>query len=302
MNFAKYQHIERFGTIETEGIEIGTCHVFPKIDGTNASVWLGDDMEIHCGSRRRHLAFDDDNAGFMAWAAAHCDALRALLMMHPDVRLFGEWLVPHSLKTYRADAWRRFYVFDVCRDLPDGSLEYLPYDDYTAMLEDQGIDFIPCIGVVKNGDYETFVRQLDRTEFLVEDGQGVGEGIVIKNYAYKNKFGRTTWAKIVRSEFKEKHAKAMGPTELSAKTDVEGHIVEDFCTVALIEKTHAKIVAECEGWSSSDIPRLLNTVYHDLVQEECWNIVKKYKSPMVNFKRLQSMIVVKIKETMPKLF
>ena len=39
--FVKYQHIERFGTQETEGIENGTCYVFPKIDGTNASLWQG---------------------------------------------------------------------------------------------------------------------------------------------------------------------------------------------------------------------------------------------------------------------
>ena len=41
MEFKKYQHIERLGTLEVEGIELGTCYVFPKIDGTNGSnlVW-----------------------------------------------------------------------------------------------------------------------------------------------------------------------------------------------------------------------------------------------------------------------
>ena len=38
MEFRKYQHIERFGTSEVEQIEIGTCYVFPKIDGTNNMV------------------------------------------------------------------------------------------------------------------------------------------------------------------------------------------------------------------------------------------------------------------------
>lgn len=32
MEFEKYQHVERFGTTETEVIENGTCYVFPKID------------------------------------------------------------------------------------------------------------------------------------------------------------------------------------------------------------------------------------------------------------------------------
>ena len=32
MDFRKYQHIERFGTTEVDGIELGKCYVFPKID------------------------------------------------------------------------------------------------------------------------------------------------------------------------------------------------------------------------------------------------------------------------------
>lgn len=31
MSFIKYQHLERYGNTEVEGIEVGTCYVFPKI-------------------------------------------------------------------------------------------------------------------------------------------------------------------------------------------------------------------------------------------------------------------------------
>ena len=40
MQFTKYQHLERLGTTEVEGIEVGEVYVFPKLDGTNASVWV----------------------------------------------------------------------------------------------------------------------------------------------------------------------------------------------------------------------------------------------------------------------
>ena len=30
---------------------------------------------------------------------------------------------------------------------------------------------------------------------------GVPEGVVIKNYNYENKYGRTTWAKIISEDF-----------------------------------------------------------------------------------------------------
>ena len=48
MQFREYQQVERFGMPEVQQINFGRCFVFPKIDGTNVSVWLGDAGEI-CG-------------------------------------------------------------------------------------------------------------------------------------------------------------------------------------------------------------------------------------------------------------
>ena len=39
-SFSKYQHVERLGTTETNGIEMGMCYIFPKIDGTNSQLWF----------------------------------------------------------------------------------------------------------------------------------------------------------------------------------------------------------------------------------------------------------------------
>ena len=116
MEFKQYQHIERFGTMEVEGIEIGTCHVFPKIDGTNGSVWMENDS-VWCGSRKRPLTIESDNAGFLIGIYETEERFKSFFIMYPNIRLFGEWLVPHSLKTYWDDAWRKFYVFDVVQDL-----------------------------------------------------------------------------------------------------------------------------------------------------------------------------------------
>jgi hypothetical protein len=33
-------HIEKFGNTGVEGIELGECYVFPKLDGTNSSLWF----------------------------------------------------------------------------------------------------------------------------------------------------------------------------------------------------------------------------------------------------------------------
>ena len=170
------------------------------------------------------------------------------------------------------------------------------------MLAGADVDYIPCIAILRNGNQEAFLKCLDGNNFLIEDGKGDGEGIVIKNYDYKNKYGRTTWAKIVTSEFKEKHQKEMGPCVKAVTLDSADRVVDEYCTTALIEKVYAKIVTECDGWSSRFIPRLLNTVYYELVCEECWNFVKKFKNPTINFKRVQQLVVAKIKEKKPELF
>lgn len=296
--FKKYQHLERFGTTEVQNIELGECFVFPKIDGTNASVWI-ENEQIQAGSRTRHLSLDKDNAGFLEWVLKQKNILD-YLKENPTHRLFGEWLVPHSLKTYREDAWRKFYVFDVVEDLEE-DFKYIKYNDYKLLLEKHNIDYIPPIAVIRNSNYEQLVNQLMKNDFLIEDGKGYGEGIVLKNYDFKNKYGRTTWAKIVTSEFKEKHAKVMGKSTIEGKKMVEEEIAEKYVTTAFCEKEFAKI-ENTDGWSSKMISRLLNVIYYEIVKEECWNFVKEHKNPVINFKTLQHFIFVKVKERLPRVF
>lgn len=300
MEFKKYQHIERLGNTEVNNIEIGVCYVFPKIDGTNSSVWLNEG-NLCGGSRNRELSLDKDNAGFLA-AIKEDDAIINYLKKHPTHRLFGEWLVPHSLKSYRDDAWRKFYIFDVCVDSENETgLEYIPYEVYQPMLEEFDLNYIAPLRIIKNGDYENFILCLEQNNFLVKDGHGTGEGIVIKNYDFYNKFGRQTWAKIVTSEFKEKHHKAMG-APITENRMIEESIVEEFVTSAFVEKEYAKIVTEKDGWSAQYIPMLLSKTYYELINEEMWNIIKKFKNPNINFKTLNAMTINKIKEVKAEIF
>lgn len=306
--FVKYQHLERLGTDEVNGIELGECYVFPKIDGTNASVWIDDEGVIKAGSRRRELSSEDDNAGFYAWVVEQSNLLHYLLE-NPTHRLFGEWLVPHSLKTYRESAWRNFYVFDVAFDKKlheinhegDSEVKYLHYEQYKPLLEKYDISYIHPIAIIKNGSYEHFIDQLQKNVFLIEDGKGCGEGIVIKNYGFFNRFGRQTWAKVVTSEFKEKHRKEMGAPLLQGGKVIEEEIAKKFITKALVDKEHSKIVSEA-GWSSKFIPRLLNTVFYSLVKEDAWEFVKEHKNPTINFKTLQHFVIAEIKAKKPEIF
>lgn len=549
--FKKYMHIERFDTTEVQNIELGECYIFPKIDGTNASIWL-DDGELQAGSRKRHLSVDNDNSGFCKWAKEQPNLL-AYLQENPTHRLFGEWLClsgdtkirlvsggkrghtmtlkeiyeyanmpveevanytkkngvksvtirepwwkrygypqlftlhidddiikphrmqniiytgkkdvykittrkgftikstlehkfltnygwtqlkeikvddvvavsplnlypnertrrkrsreidriqdaykesigkcekcglatcleihhidlnpnnnaesnlkvlcrechkwlhkdnikanydynyefdkvisidrigeedcyditmegydentanfvangfivhncPHSLKTYREDAWRHFYVFDVALDKEESEIaheedsqHYIPYDAYKPLLEKHGIDFISPLAIIKRPSYEQLIKQLEKNVFLIEDGKGTGEGIVIKNYDFFNRYGRQIWAKIVTSEFKEKHNKTMGAPKVEGKKILEEEIAKKYVTTALCEKVKAKIELDNDGFESKHIPRLLNTVYYDVIKEESWNFIKEFKNPTINYKTLQHFIFVQVK-------
>lgn len=302
MDFKEYMSVKRYGTTEVEGIDVGTCYIFPKIDGTNASVW-NNEGKIEAGSRRRKLSLDSDNAGFFEWILDNPLAypITELLLENKGLRLYGEWLVPHTLKTYRDDAWRRFYIFDVSVEDDDGVERLVPYDEYQRLLEAYQVDYLAPLGIVDNPSYESLVHYLDLNNFLIKDGKGAGEGIVVKNYDFINEFGRQTWAKIVRSEFKEKHHKEMGAPRREDHL-VEEEIASEFVTQALCDKTLAKIKEDKGGWDSPMIPELLNRVFYDVVNEDAWEFVKKHKFPRIDFNRLRHFVYAEVKKHLPIIF
>jgi hypothetical protein len=287
--FDKYQKVKRVGDDECEGLLDGRVHVFPKLDGTNASVWVDESGEIKAGSRNRELSLDHDNHNFAGWVL-QADDLRCFMRDYPYLRLYGEWLVPHTLKTYREDAWRRFYVFDVEFDG-----RYLSYEEYQPLLHRYNLDYIPCLAILNNPAREDLGRYLERATFMMQDGH-LGEGIVAKNYYYLNKFGRPNWGKIVRAEFRDANNKEFGPPVLDCASQVEIEIAEQYVTQALVDKERAKIE------TSPIQPRLLQQVYHSIIVDDLWTILKQRNGAIINFKRLQGAVTRRTKKFAPDLF
>jgi len=297
MSFLKYPHLERFGSSEVEAIEVGTTYVFPKLDGTNASVWAAEDYSIKAGSRNRELTLEADNAGFYA-AMLQDKQVNAYLLEYPYHILYGEWLVPHTVKTYVDTAWRKFYVFDVFNTITQ---QFVPFNAYEENLKAYGLNYLAPIAIIKNGDVSVFTKCLEKNTFLIKDGEGVGEGIVIKNYDFVNRYGRVTWAKLVTNEFKDSHHKEMGAPLIGCEI-VEEKIVNKLVTSSLVDKVVAKIINDTGGWSSKNIPQLINTVFYDLIREDAWTMVKEFKNPTINFKTLSHYTTAKVKELRKDLF
>lgn len=65
MEFKEYQHIQKIGISEVDGILNGKCFISYKIDGTNSCVFLKDDGSLGFGSRHKEVTKDSDQTGFV---------------------------------------------------------------------------------------------------------------------------------------------------------------------------------------------------------------------------------------------
>jgi len=289
--FKKNQHVEKIGHRETNGLLFGECYVFPKLDGTNASVWMMDE-NVQFGSRNRQLEEGKDNAGFMAWGLNQHKFVD-LFAQYPNLRLYGEWLVPHTLKTYEDSAWRKFHVFDV----KDSKDNYVPYDQYCGILELYGIDYIPPLAIINNPRIEDIEHYMNENKYLIKDGEGCGEGVVVKNYNFQSDNGKIRWAKFVRNNFRGEHAKQFGVPVRATTSETEAKIAEAFVTRTNVDKVIAKLTLN-EEWTNKMIPRVLSTVHYDVIQEEMWTILKKFKNPTIDFGRFQGLVYQRTKTLM----
>lgn len=317
MEYKEYQHVVKLDDPEVDGLLVGRCHIFPKIDGTNATVWLTDNHSVGTGSRRRDLTKPDsgDNQGFREYIEGDTRFTK-FFDEFPFCRLYGEWLVPHTLKTYRDDAWRKFYVFDVTSIRMNGDEFYVNYDEYSQWLKHYGIDFITPLKIITDPTHDQLLHCVENNFFLIKENSGVGEGIVIKNYKFVNRYGRITWAKIVRNEFKDALHKEQGSPEMINRL-IEKELVDKFCDKTMVDKIYANILlenrdvdilgepVEVKTFSPKWIPRLLETTFYELVREESWAMVKYInvnKVRSIDFKNLKQHTFNKVKEFYPQLF
>ena len=81
-----------------------------KIDGTNAQIFITEDLKMFAGSRNRWLTLEDDNYGFAAWVNSN---YVELLKLGPG-RHFGEWWGKGIQRNY-SQTEKKFSLFNVKR-------------------------------------------------------------------------------------------------------------------------------------------------------------------------------------------
>lgn len=265
-DFIKYQHIERYGTADYEltGLTSGTVYVFPKIDGSNHCVYYDKDLgRVAYASRNQLLSEGYDSTGFWHFADEH-KVLGEFVTQHRNLRLYGEYLTPHTLRNYQDDAWFRYYVFDIW---DDDQSRWLDWHEIHAVLDDViGSDpficIIPVLAKLRDPTTQDLLDAMESDTYLVQKGTK-GEGIIIKNYEYRNPYGRQTWGKIVRQDFKTKKGTGHGEDKVLLPEELA---VTDSITQEFVEKEFHKFTTD-RGvhWESRMTGDFLKYIY-----EEWW--------------------------------
>lgn len=296
-------HIERFGkSKKVEGIEKGKCFIFPKIDGSNAQAFLDDDGVVQAGQRNGMCTEQFNGKGL--WQTIVSDnKIKKFLLDNPNLRLYGEFLIPHTLKDYNFDSWNKFYIFDV-EETVNGNSRLLSYTEYSKLLEKYDLLYIKPLAIIDYPTTSDFSRILESNKYLLDNVEAIGEGIVIKNYDYICKQTKEQlFAKIVRAEFIAEHHNL----EYDEKTGtyiektIEEKIADEFFTDAFIEKEVDKAINNLfDGELTKDkrkrIPEIFDFVFYAFVEEDMRNVVEKYNKPNVSFMQLYNLCRDRIKE------
>lgn len=277
-NWKKYQSIVRHGkTFTQELVKDGEIVVvWEKLDGANASFMLNEDGgEVLCFSRNNPLTgWKDGLRGFYEWVQSNIDKEK----LDVGKIYFGEWLVRHKIDYGEHE--NNFYLFDT---LDLGKNEFMSVAHVIADAEKLNIKTAPIMAVGTVGVSFTFeqIQALVGTSLLAPDG--VGEGVVIKNYLARSKDGSQLFTKIVTKEFQEANG-VKSPKTVQSKADPMTQFVQTYLTEARVEKLLGKLVDEGvikEDYDITDMGAILkglgSSVADDILSEESDELFKVVK-------------------------
>lgn len=121
------------------------CTVTEKIDGTNGSIFIGENGEFLTGSRTRWITPGDDNYGFSKWANEHKEELLKL----GEGTHYGEWWGSGIQRNYgltKDD--KRFSLFNTMRWCLFGETPKLISIDPKTKIEKHQKVLPQCCGLV----------------------------------------------------------------------------------------------------------------------------------------------------------
>lgn len=262
----KYQSIERHGKSGTHLTIEGEPYIViqEKIDGANASFQrVGD--KILAFSRNTLLDESNNLRGFYEWTQT-----LDIEKIHYGSIFFGEWTAKHKLDY--GDNHNKFYLFD---EYDTYTEKYMPFDEVKKVADIFGIETVPVF-------YEGKFQSLEHIQSFV--GKSVlgeiGEGVVVKNYNYTNKYGAQVFTKFVSDHF----AEVTKTKQHKVKADPLTEFINSTLTEARVSKLIHKLVDEGklnEDYAIEDMGEILkglgSSVFDDIIKEELDELLKVVK-------------------------
>lgn len=263
----KYTDIVRLGHKSTQGVlqEGDYITITEKIDGSNASFILDEDspIGITCGSRNLKLSDSNNLNGFYFYVAQNINP--SLLI--ENYRYFGEWLTSHKVQ-YKPEAYKKFYLFSIY----DESVgEYLSDEIVKAESVKLGLSTPEYFYEGNYISFEHLLSFVGKSNLTLEPN--TGEGVVVKNVNYKDRYGNQTFVKLVSESFAEIQKQKL-PKDPS-KLDVVMSLIQSVLTKPRVEKILMKKVDDGEldaNYGIEDMGKILklitSEVFYDCMKEE----------------------------------
>jgi len=298
MKFRKYHKVERWDhKDEVEGLNKGTVHIQEKIDGANGQVYFHEDY-LYVGKRSGvvgktnsySFTIIDEFRGFPKTIFQN-KAYKNFFLKYPYLRLYGEWLVKHTV-IYSPENLKRFWIFDVYNDKEE---RFLKYEEYIPILEEFHLDFIPVIEIKQNPTMQELLDMVKVKNKIPKSSFGAEtiEGLVYKNYDFVNRYGRCVYMKAVTKDFREIHHLVMGANKYDTP---EVYIAAKYLTTVRMEKIFKKMIDEKNILTMKDIPEFIEKSYHDVITEDAWQIFgknKKFRNAKISIYDLRKAITDK---------
>lgn len=213
-----------------------------KIDGANASIaWDETTGKLEIFSRTNLLDKPGALRGFYDYVKTEVEP-RLDMSEHPDLIIFGEWCVSHSIQ-YDKEWYNKWRVYDIWNKKLGG---YLAQSIVQGFCREYGLEYVEELY------YGPFISWEHCRSYL-HASKAYGprqEGIVVKNQSpklYSQDRRSPAYLKIVNDEFKESHKvkakREISPEEAAAKergTTLAASIV----TEARVRKIILKLVDE----------------------------------------------------------
>jgi hypothetical protein len=278
MEMKKYMDVTRLGHRTTIGVLNEGDHIViqEKLDGANAS-FRRDGDKLVAFSRNTQLSDENTLGGFYQFVQE--------LNIHIGEGLifYGEWLNPHKVKYPEYE--KTFWLYDVY-DTSVG--KYLSFDYVRALGETLGLNIIP---VFYEGVYQGFEHLQSFVGKTALGGKlgdiDTGEGIVVKNVDYTDRFGNQIFVKLVTDVFREvqKQKAPKDPQELTQ----EQIFVHQTVTEARVEKFLHKFVDEGileSTYGIEDMGTILKNmnprIKEDILKEERDMLPEEYDENKLN--------------------